>query len=530
MNKKLTSIALLLAIGVFFFSFPVYAENFGTSTWKTGSNLINNVSVVADIIEARATQMGGSGSSIVWQKDFLVTVQIQNLVDSPVLVNGLRFSLDFPSGTNVGVVSFDSFSSDAWISNDGNLMFTVVPSNDFSYANGIVVPPSESIWVVGTITAQHVSDSNSSFSLSSVNIPSFTTARSDNYPYGATVNWAPLISAIDQYFNTQHVDNNNILTLLGTLKVDTLSLVSDVQDLVDQVTDLISAVSYTGSSPNLSLPSSSFRSSSYSNSGLTIAIQRYSYTGVPVVYDFELNSSSDTPVAVGYNRVPVLIDITTLANDNYSVPQEFLVSDLLSSDYRLELAYSDSAIYKVFGYDSRLILRHEIMSGGSLGIVPKGRNNSVFLFYVYVPLGSSLSLGNFDISGLTIIHSVVTGFYPRNEMDAWSHYFNSYSGNSDVSDQVSSSASSTDSQLSGIHASEEALYSQNQTAMTNSGISNFQFDNSTFSAFNAPRTLFERLWASLGPFTVVYTFSMLLTLALVIIRYTNGRKKVGKHD
>lgn len=509
---KLTSIATLLAIGVFFFASPVvHAEGFGASTWKTGSNLINNVSVVADVIEARATQMGGSGSSIVWQKDFLVTVQIQNLVDSPVLVNGLLFSLDFPSGTNVGIVSFESFSSDAWISNDGNLMFTIVPSNDFSYANGIVVPPSESIWVVGTITAQHVSDSNSSFSLSAVNIPTFTTARSDNYPYGATVNWSPLISAIDQYFNTQHVDNNNILTVLGSIKVDSSAAVT-------ALSDILAAVTYSGSNPSISLPSGDFQESTYTGSGFTINVQRTFYSGVPLSYDFELNSTSDSPVLSGYYFCPFTVAVGIAADNALSVNSaQLILSSMFPSGYRVELTNFISDVFYPWTMDSRLILRYRQQVDSNKSLIPKGRSNTILYGRLYLPIGTARTLPTLDISGLNITASTYSGYVPRNEIEAWRDFLNAYSSSnrSDLDQQSNDIGSTSDA----IHTQEQQFFNQNSQAIAQTGLSNYRFSSDQTGGISAVSNDFTAVFNALGGFNSVFIFSLTLALALRIIRH-----------
>lgn len=488
------------------------------SSHKETALLSNNVNAELYVYQLSAEPVGTT-----YQSNFFVTMKVSNLIDTPVLVNNLAFNIVFTDTSYPQtIVSVDNYSTDLVLSMGNTTLstFSVAPSEDFAYGNGVVVPPNSSLYLVCNICIKF---NSASFGLSSVTIPQFSSARG-NYSYGTAVDFSPLISSLNTYFSQEHLDNNNILTLLGSIKVDSASAVT-------ALSDILSAITYSGSNPSLSLPSGDFQESTYVGSGFTINVQRTFYSGVPLSYDFELNSTSDSPVLSGYYFCPFTVAIGIAADNAISINSaQLILSSMFPSGYRVELTNFISDVFYPWTMDSRLILRYRQQVDSNKSLIPKGRSNTILYGRLYLPIGTNRTLPTLDISGLNITASTYSGYVPRNDLEAWRYFIDSYSGNSNVSDQVSSSASSTDSQLSGIHAQEEALYSQNQTAMNNSGISNFQFDNNTFSAFNAPRTLFERLWASLGPYTVVYTFSMLLTLALVIIRYTNGRKKAGKND
>lgn len=526
--KRAAVLGLSLCLIVALFSFPVHAENMGADTWKTGSNLINNVSVVADVIEARATQVGGSGSSIVWQKDFLVTVQIQNLVDSPVLINGLKFSLSFSSGSNVQLISYDSYSSDAWISNDGNYFFTIVPSNDFSYANGIVVPPSESIWVVGTITAQRTSDSNSNFNLSAVTVPTFTTARSDNYPYGATVNWAPLISAIDQYFNTQHVDNNNILTVLGSIKVDSAAAVSSLSDIVDLLT-------YTGSVPSYSpsnRSSTNFQLSSVSTlpAGFSMSFNISRLSSFIIDQDFEALYPDISFTSGSYANVFELRMLVSNSLDTaVSGPSFISISDILprSNVTYLLLShssdiFSDPFFADVVSGDWVTLQYRPLVTKGSLAYYPTGTHVSVayVLAITSTPLvvsnntAASFSSGTYTRTNLYIPSSELFGI-----ADLYNGLVNPSSSVTNDPGDLNDNSGTVEGQVETIHNQEMQYFQQNQQAIEDVGLSNFRFNQNYVNAFSMITTQFSSLWNALSDYSLIYIFTLLLSLATYIIRH-----------
>lgn len=525
MNRvvKVVSMVLLFST-LFLFAFPVFATSgMGASTWKTGTNSIDSVNVVVDVIEARAEQISGSGSSIVWEKDFLVTVQVYNTQSTPVFINNLGFNLQFPSGSQVGVVSLDNFGTDLFISTDGNYMFSLVPSNDFAFGSGVVVPPNSSLWAVGTVRAQKVSDSNSNFNLSSVIVRTFTTARGSAYTFGSPVDWSPLITSLDGYFSQEHLDNNNILTLLGTIKVDSAAAVTALNNI-------ISDIAYSGSYFNFA-PSSAISVSAsniINENGVTSSVNRRVGRSFLIESSVTTDSVADTQVVDYTYRIPFIVSIA-LNNSNTSDVRSsylFTIEGLFPSvsQYSLVIDYFYSDIFDSFGISTNpaFRFRNRDYSYGYVG--SRSRNYTTIIGHIDLPSEVSLSWPDV-ISSSNTFTSGFNYYAPRDEFTILRDIYIAYQGNSNVSDQVSTSATSTSSQLSGIHAQEEALYSQNEQALSNSGISNFHFDSSTSSAINLPRNLFERLWLSLGPYTVVYTFSMLLTLGLVIIRYTNGRKK-----
>lgn len=509
---KLTSIATLLAIGVFFFASPVMAATPAFSSHKETALLSNNVNAELYVYQLSAEPVGTT-----YQSNFFVTMKVSNLIDTPVLVNNLAFNLVFTDASYPQtIVSVDNYSTDLVLSMGNTTLstFSVAPSEDFAYGNGVVVPPNSSLYLVCNVCIKF---NSASFGLSSVTIPQFSSARG-NYSYGTAVDFSPLISSLNTYFSQEHLDNNNILTLLGTLKVDTSALVSDMQDLVDQVADLIDAVSYTGPSPSISYQPNSYRNSIYNSSNFYVSVSRFVGRSVPVVYDFETNASSDSLLSAGYLRIPVVVNMQIIcANGSVRGPYELTINDIFPNDFRPELVYTDSSVVSVWSYDNRLTVRAVNMLTYSAGLYPAGRNSSIFIFYVYVPIGTTPTFGNFDISSLNPSVSLYDGYVPRNELDAWRHFLDAYSSTdrSDLDQQSDDIGSTSDA----IHTQEEQFFNQNSQAIAQTGLSNYRFSSDQTGGISAVSNDFTAVFNALGGFNSVFIFSLTLALALRIIRH-----------
>lgn len=179
------------------------------SSHKETALLSNNVNAELYVYQLSAEPVGTT-----YQSNFFVTMKVSNLIDTPVLVNNLAFNLVFTDTSYPQtIVSVDNYSSDLVLSMGNTTLstFSVAPSEDFSYGNGVVVPPNSSLYLVCNILIKF---NSASFGFSSVTIPQFSSARG-NYSYGTAVDFSPLISSLGTYFSQEHTDLNNILTVLG---------------------------------------------------------------------------------------------------------------------------------------------------------------------------------------------------------------------------------------------------------------------------------------------------------------------------
>lgn len=535
MKKKLILTIALLVVGVFSFSVNA-TSNMGASTWKTGSNSIDSVNVVVDVIEAAGSYSQSGSSTYVISKDFLVTVQVQNTINSPVLINSLQFRLQFPSGSQIQLVSFDNYSTDLYISNDGNQFFSLVPSNSFSYGSGIVVPPNSSIWAVGTISAQMISSTAASnFGLTSVSVPTFTTARGDVYTYGSPVDWSPLVTSLDTYFSQEHLDNNNILTLLGTIKVDSASTVSLLSDLIDSVSYTGTSYSYTGTVPS----GKTFTFTPFT--GVTLTVTRIVGASYLINEDVYYNSSSDSFSIDQTVRYPFLY-LITIANGTGKVFRS-TVYNVFNNFYPSNYTYRGNIVvpsfisdtYKGHNYhfNSEFYLKH---TNGNYGYISSDRYQFTYLYgYIEVPKNAPVPVWNDVTSSVTF--TPVDDYYPLTEYDILRDLYNGFanSGRSDQ-DQLSSDITSTSNS---IHAQEEQYFASNAQAIQATGLSNYRFDQNQSGGISAVSNDFTAVFNALGGFNSVFIFSLTLSLALQIFRHhpivfrakqVSTTPKVGKGD
>lgn len=85
---------------------------------------------------------------------------------------------------------------------------------------------------------------------------------------------------------------------------------------------------------------------------------------------------------------------------------------------------------------------------------------------------------------------------------------------------VSNDSNTLHDQSEAVHNQEATYYAQNSQAIQDTGLSNYQFDNSTVSGLQGVRGDFIDVWNSLGGWTSIYIFSLTLGLALTILRHS----------
>ena len=94
-----------------------------------------------------------------------------------------------------------------------------------------------------------------------------------------------------------------------------------------------------------------------------------------------------------------------------------------------------------------------------------------------------------------------------------------YNNNSTASSDLNTSSSSAETQSNTNHQTELSYYNQTNTALNNSGISNYSFNNEQVSGIGRISSDFNLVYNSLGSWTSVYIFSLTLSLGLMIIRH-----------
>lgn len=78
--------------------------------------------------------------------------------------------------------------------------------------------------------------------------------------------------------------------------------------------------------------------------------------------------------------------------------------------------------------------------------------------------------------------------------------------------------------LDTVHSQEEQWYNANSSAIEATGLSNYQWSTGQALGLNAVVGQFTQVWNSLGDWTLVYTFTLILSLATFILRHRPSTK------
>lgn len=137
----------------------------------------------------------------------------------------------------------------------------------------------------------------------------------------------------------------------------------------------------------------------------------------------------------------------------------------------------------------------------------------------YVPTVNSMNLGT---SKWTQTDNLMIGapWYSLPKIyQSIQDFFNAYNQNSSKSQDVTNNSNSLTNQSDAIHNQENGYYTQTNTALSNTGLSNFQFSSNVIGGMGKVKDQFTYVWNKLGNYNVVFTFSLTLSVALMIIRH-----------
>lgn len=151
--KRVAVIAIFMAVMASLFAFHVFAEtDFGYSVSVSNQDSINGVVIT---LKANRGSLVNSGTAALGYSGYcpvLVTVTLQNTNNQNVLINNLKFKISTNSSGNFSrIVSFEQLSNDLIVAEtpyDLNNYISIVPSSEYSYGSGIVVPANSSMYMV----------------------------------------------------------------------------------------------------------------------------------------------------------------------------------------------------------------------------------------------------------------------------------------------------------------------------------------------------------------------------------------------
>lgn len=102
---------------------------------------------------------------------------------------------------------------------------------------------------------------------------------------------------------------------------------------------------------------------------------------------------------------------------------------------------------------------------------------------------------------------------------------NGYEETSPHSADLQNDSDGLTTQSDNVHTQETGYYTQTNTALNNTGLSNYSFSADEIGGINLVKGHFMRIWNILDDYKNVYIFSMTLSLALMIIRHIRPIKR-----
>lgn len=520
LGKKLIAVALCVTAFVFL-SFSVFGEtDFGYSTSVSNQDTINGVVIT---LKANRGSLVNSGTAALGYSGYcpiLISVTLQNTNNQNVLINNLKFKVTTNSSGNFSrIVSFEQLSNDLIVAEtpfDLNNYISIVPSNEYSYGTGIVVPANSSMYMVCLMNVY----ANYDTSVNQWQVPSLQYI---GYDQNITVTTG------DYHSSGVPVDLNEVVDALSDL-INTVSTSDELQQLITLLT-------YSGSNPNVSLVAGSTQYGQiplYNNiSGFVWA--RYS-PEVYSTYDYEYNNSNDTAVSVGTKRMYFEYLFCLNSTQPTMLTYYYHIFNILPTNIN-QVAMNVTEFYSDIytGYDTYdgvldLYGKHNITT--STCAIPYGRSYTVMRGYYEYDINTILTKR--ALSGLNVVSimrepSVYSGYYPRDEYTILRDLYLAYS-NVNGLDNIDDSTDDIKDKSESAHTQEQSYFTQNTQAIQATGLSNYRFSNDQENGISSVSHDFVLLWNSLGGFNSIYVFSLTLSLALMILRHAPNAIKSSRRN
>lgn len=163
-------------------------------------------------------------------------------------------------------------------------------------------------------------------------------------------------------------------------------------------------------------------------------------------------------------------------------------------------------------------------------------DNTVSAFYSY------FNSSTWTMNPLTTFQTYTVEQYANQYEGFWSYLVRSlqklvngnqqpYIDNAQQSSDVTTDSGSATTDLETVHQQEEQWYQDNSDAIAATGLSNFQFNANQSQALGVAVGQWSSVWSALGDWTLIYTFTLILSLATFILRHeptTKLKQKVNE--
>lgn len=514
--KRVAVIAIFMAIMASLFAFNVFGEtDFGYNVSVSNQDSINGVVIT---LKANRGSLVNSGTAALGYSGYcpvLITITVQNTNNQNVLINNLKFKLTTNSSGNFSrIVSFEQLSSDLIVAEtpyDLNNYISIVPSAEYSFGTGIIVPANSSMYMVCIMNVYA------------------------NYDTSSNQWQVPSLQYIgyDQNITVTPGDYNST-----GVPVDLSSVVGILEDLIDtvstseQLDDLINALTYVGSNYQYSQTSMLEVGNVTKNldgQDLFLQHQKYVFKSYLDNIDVNYNSGSDNTNVVGTEVYDIYYYLSFInrTNKQYSCYNFIQIVDLIPMNASVGEVDLVSSLFDKYSFHNRtssslsmfLYFSHP---NGENGILNTGDSKTVLHIKLYAPIGSNLSFNNnvdVLVNGVRVLNNSV--YYPSDEYSILRDLYLAYQ-NVNGLDDIDDTADDIKDKSESAHSQEQSYFTQNAQAIQQTGLSNYRFNGDQENGIGSVSHDFTLLWNALDGFNSIYIFSLTLSLALMILRHAPG--------
>lgn len=515
MKKKIVSICSILTLLTVFFCIPVYAENTYVREIRNYSNSISSVSFTYSATAAQFDYVTESTLSGGMYSPVLITVRFTNNGSNDIKIANSYVDLTFTTYSELS--GYDCYTSDLMVQmvKNGNdtPRYNIVASNDYSYGGHIIIPSNSSLYLVFEVDiAAHYDTSSAQVVSPSLDAVLVSVNSSDvvagDYPTTGSIpeQLDQLESYVSQVAGYTYGNGQSLATITSLL------------------IDIKNQIRFTGTfvAPSMDQYSSNSVNVNLASPFVNFTLRRTIYPSYLITYDFEDNYNTNSFDTYGTKRY-VIEYYGQFRLENSITYNLFLLDHpyVDSNSVRGYVASVESNFVETTYTTSSGIF---LISNGSTSnrfIIPGGRNYFRIIIYVDVPLNTTLTPVNLDSDTSVSVTTIetYTGYYPHSIAQGMADIYSVITSPSQQNTDTVTESNSVGSMSDQIHQQEQQWYAQNDAAMEAVGLSNYRYTQNQQNGIVGAVLQFEQLWLALGDWTLVYIFTLMLSLAVFILRH-----------
>ena len=534
--KKVIALVMSLAIVMTFFCFDVFAADYQTVGVQTGTynNSSHQIVISTKIVQLYShidSQPIYDGAAYV---PFLYTTMVTNNSDQNKLVQGIRVAARYQNlGTrylsNIENMGSDLFMTISTMATSG--WFDCVPSATFSVENAVLVPAHRTLYCVAVVymecdytynnVSQQYVPSPPAFDQDAyVNVVSITDGSGyEFFDPGSDNSGAAFDAALADYIGDP--SNGDVIDYLHDLYANSNTTNSSLSTIINRLDTIISAMnSWTGTVPTYS-PWQSYSTSATMNHSFNPSQSPSNWCTIYAMPSFEFSEDFEK-----------LTNSTSYFNYTTVIPCQLTYYWEVGDDgFEYNPYFNISNVVKQLnGYS---IVGGDLQSNfvGTVRWYAAGGNYGLQCYPDF-----SNGYENYANDGDTLI--MVYNFYIVYSDTNWSYWMTGtmtadspfFFTQQSTTDSLTNQSNAIGSQSDTIHQQEEVWYNQNSQAMQSVGLSNYQYTTQQYNGILGVTFQFEQLWTALGSWTMVYIFTLMLSLATFILRHRPTTKMQQRHE